>query len=196
MLFSDDLTIYLLPSTDKRSSNRTTVSGSRATQVKNEDGDDEPGPSRSRPSKSSRGPAIKREDGRHISSEDEDDEDGVEKRNIDEMIVISSDDDQAGPSTRVGKSHGLLPVRIGRREHQDRVIGINTEASSAASAKILQQAEASGKAIKVEGDAKVPRKGKGKAKDVEITGVRRPYKGMWQDADDNGVQVKSEPLSD
>jgi DNA-directed RNA polymerase III subunit RPC4 len=166
--------------------------------VKNEDGEDEPGPSKPRLSKSSGGPTIKREDGGHNSSEDEDDEDQVERRNIDEMIVISSDDEQTGASNRVPKSHGLLPVRIGRREHQDRVIGINTEASSAASAKILQQAEASGKAIKVEADAVVPRKskGKGKAKDVEITGERRPYKGMWQDADDSAMQVKSEPLSD
>jgi DNA-directed RNA polymerase III subunit RPC4 len=90
----------------------------------------------------------------------------------------------------------LLPVRIGRKEHVERTVAINTDASSEAAAKILQQAEATGGEIKVEDGELVPKKGKGKAKDLEITGVRRPYKGMWQEEEDTGVAVKSEPLSD
>jgi DNA-directed RNA polymerase III subunit RPC4 len=90
----------------------------------------------------------------------------------------------------------LLPVRIGRREHVERAVAINTEASSEAAAKILQQAEATGGEIKAEPVDLVTRKGKGKAKDLEITGVRRPYKGMWQEDDESDVPVKAEPLSD
>lgn len=45
-------------------------------------------------------------------------------------------------------------------------------------------------------DEKATRKGKGKVKDVEITGVRKPYKGMWQDGDDEEVRIKEESVSD
>ena len=146
------------------------------------------------------GPSVKKEDGGYVSSEDDADGD-LPRQDID-FIEISSGEDESGPSERKAKgqrSHGtpgLLPVRIGRREHPERVIGINTDASSEAAAKILQEAEATGTEIKVEDGATAPRKGKGKAKDVEITGVRKPYKGMWSEPEETQVQVKPEPLSD
>lgn len=133
-----------------------------------------------------------------ISSGEEDGED-VPRQDID-TIEISSDEDEAGGSRqRSSRSQGassLLPVRIGRKEHVDRVVGINTEASSEAAAKILEQAEATGGEIKADAADIAPRKGKGKGKDLEITGERRPFKGMWQDEDDEDVQVKPEPVSE
>ncbi|KAF2746003.1 hypothetical protein M011DRAFT_95542 [Sporormia fimetaria CBS 119925] len=91
----------------------------------------------------------------------------------------------------------LLPVRIGRREHIERVVGINTDASSEEAAKILEQAEATGGEIKAESSTAAPRTGssKSKSKDVEVTGERRPFKGMWQDSSDSDL-VKTEPISD
>lgn len=99
-----------------------------------------------------------------------------------------------GPSEH--RERAQLPVRIGRKEHRERVVGINTEASTEASAKILQQAEASGSAPTADAVESTTRKGKSKVKDVEITGVRKPYKGVWQDSDESDVKVKAEPISD
>ncbi|KAF2705832.1 hypothetical protein K504DRAFT_413746 [Pleomassaria siparia CBS 279.74] len=72
-----------------------------------------------------------------------------------------------------------LPVRIGRKEHHDRVVGINTEASAETPVKI-QPTEATNMASTTEASEGILRKGKGKAKDFEIT----------------GVQIKPEPVSD
>lgn len=136
------------------------------------------------------------------SGDDDDDEDAEFPRKDIDLIEISSDEEIPDPSAskeRAQRVHGpsmLLPVRIGRREHLERVVGINTEASSEASAQILQQAEASGSEVKVETDEGATRKGKKKVKDLEITGVRKPYKGMWQDGDESHVPIKAEPLSD
>jgi DNA-directed RNA polymerase III subunit RPC4 len=158
-------------------------------------------------SRGTSGTAVKREDGGYISSSDEDDDDdeeaGIARKNIDQIEISSDEEEDAqGPSNRTERSqrsHGasaLLPVRILRKEHTQRAIGINTDASSEAAAKILQQAEALGTEVKIEIDDKATRKGKGKVKDVEITGVRKPYKGMWQDGDDEDVQIKEEAISD
>lgn len=183
---------------ERRTENRVPSSGSRATRVKREDHDDDDGEGRAR---RPRGTAIKREEGGTVPSDDDDDEIGYPRKDID-FIEISSDEEEEGSSERkerAQRSHTpsmLMPVRIGRREHTDRVVGINTEASSEAAAKILQQAEATGSEIKEEGLMTVPRKSKGKTKDVEITGVRKPFKGMWQDEDEPQVQVKLEPATD
>lgn len=156
--------------------------------IKREDHDDEGGYS------TSSGPA-KQGDGGYASS-DADDISGVPRKDID-TIEISSDENDAAP-TRGRIPSMLPPVRVGRREHVDRVIGINTDASSETAARLLQQADAAGTEIKAEwDDIELPKgKGKGKAKDVEITGVREPYKGMWQEIDEPQHNIKSEPMSD
>ncbi|KAF1957923.1 hypothetical protein CC80DRAFT_534425 [Byssothecium circinans] len=160
-------------------------SGSRATRVKDEN-DSYAGPSRSG------GSSIKKEygggeDGGYVSSDDEQDA-SFPRKDID-LIEISSDEDEA---TSLVRLRTQLPVRICRKEHKERAVGINTDASTETSAKLLQEAEASGNSP----SAGASNKGKGKAKDVEFIGERRPFKGVWQDPEDIETTVKSEPVSD
>ncbi|KAF1968195.1 hypothetical protein BU23DRAFT_558734 [Bimuria novae-zelandiae CBS 107.79] len=145
-------------------------SGSREIRVKNEDGD--------------AGPSVKKERGGHMSSDDEDQDAEFPRKNID-FIELSSDENEPEPAPRV-QAH--LPIRIGRKPHKTKEFGINTDASIDAS---MPPADAtSGSA------AETSHKGKGKAKDLEITGERKSYVGMWQDSDSGGdANVKAEPIS-
>ncbi|KAL6151698.1 hypothetical protein ACJQWK_10405 [Exserohilum turcicum] len=170
-------------------------SGSRAERIKNEDGG-YGGASRSGGGGGGGGSSIRREDGGSVSSDDEDDV-NLPRKDID-LIEISSDEDEGkgkGPSTQRA-SQTALPVRIGRKEHQERTFGINTEASSEASAKILEQAESSGQPLAAAASDQTARKAKAKSKDVEITGSRKQFKGVWHDSEDSDVAVKTEPTSD
>ncbi|EUC46263.1 hypothetical protein COCMIDRAFT_93342 [Bipolaris oryzae ATCC 44560] len=171
-------------------------SGSRAERIKNEDGGFA-GSSRSGSGGGGGGSSyMKREDGGLISSDDEDDID-LPRKDID-LIEISSDEDEAKdksvPTQRPART--ALPVRIGRKEHQERTFGINTEASSEASAKILEQAESSGQSLATAATDQAGRRSKAKSKDVEITGSRKQFKGVWNDPEDSDVGVKTEPTSD
>ncbi|KAI8932124.1 hypothetical protein NX059_011008 [Plenodomus lindquistii] len=181
-------------------------SGSRAVRVKNE-GDSYGGASGSGSGSRSGGgggggggsggaPSVKREDGGYVSSEEDEDAE-FPRRDID-LIEISSDESEeknmAAPARRGTRT--TLPVRIGRKEHQERTVGINTDASSETAAKILEKAEATGEISAKAIPDSASRKGKGKAKDVEITGERKPFRGVWQDSDDSEVAVKTETISD
>lgn len=180
---------------DRKANNRNfsgfgSGSGSRAERVKNEDGNHGGSSGYRSTGGGGGGPSIKREDGGYVSSEDEEETD-FPRRDID-LIEISSDENDT-PAERPGRS--TLPVRIGRKEHQERAFGINTDASTEASAKTLEDAEdADGKTPTANASGRTSGKGKGKAKDIEITGSRKPFKGVWQDPDD--TIVKSEPVSD
>ncbi|KAF2676027.1 hypothetical protein K458DRAFT_238977, partial [Lentithecium fluviatile CBS 122367] len=160
-------------------------SGSRATQIKSESAHGSSSTHRSS------GVSIKREDGGYISSEDENDEDAEFPRQDIDYIDISPDEDEATPRDTMA-----LPVRIRRNEHKERVVGINTEASTEASAKALQKAEETRSAPTADALKRTSNKGKGKTKDFEITGERKPYKGVWQDSDESDVKVKTEPTSE
>jgi DNA-directed RNA polymerase III subunit RPC4 len=132
-----------------------------------------------------------------ISSDDEEEDDvNVPRRDID-LIEVSSDEDENKlknvPTPRARAA--ALPVRIGRREHQERTFGINTEASSETSAKLLEQAESTGQSVQAVSE-QTNRKGKSKSRDVEITGSRKQFKGVWHDSEDSDVAVKTEPTSD
>lgn len=173
-------------------------SGSRAIRIKN-DGDYQGGSGGSGGSGGRSGgggaPSIKREDGGYVSSEEEDDAE-FPRRDID-LIEISSDENEAkdtAPSQRSSKTS--LPVRIGRKEHQERTFALNTDASSEPAAKILEAADTTGQALPKAGSGQTTRKGKGKSKDVMITGERKPFRGVWQDVDDSDVPVKLETVSD
>ncbi|RAR03582.1 recombination hotspot-binding protein [Stemphylium lycopersici] len=174
-------------------------SGSRAERVKTEDGGyGSSGRSGGGGGGSGGGvgSSIKREDGGLESSDDEDDV-NVPRKDID-LIEISSDEDEnksaSAPTQRASRT--ALPVRIGRREHQERTFGINTEASSETSAKILEQAESGGQSLQTAASDQVARKPKAKSKDVEVTGSRKQFKGVWHDSEDSDVAVKTEPTSD
>jgi DNA-directed RNA polymerase III subunit RPC4 len=83
-----------------------------------------------------------------------------------------------------------LPVRIGRKEHQEKSFGINTDASTETSAKILEQAEASGQAPTAAVLKQVSNKGKGKAKEGDGTSSKKPFKGVWHDSDESMVKTE------
>ncbi|KAF2873759.1 RNA polymerase III RPC4-domain-containing protein [Massariosphaeria phaeospora] len=157
-----------------------TGSSSSQVRIKREDG-----PNTGVVHKSTGGTSVKREDGGYVSSEDEETEE-FPRKDID-TIEVSSDEEE--------RDRARLPVRIGRKEHHERTIGINTEASSDTAAKILQQAEASGKAPTAELLEGTSRKGKAKAKDVQSTDAQKPYKGVWQDDDESMAKIKAEPDS-
>lgn len=193
----------IVPTDKKRNAGRGlsgfgSGSGSRAVRVKNE-GDGHGGGSGSYSGGGGGGgrTSIKREDGEYVSSEEEDDGE-FPRRDID-LIEISSDEneekDVAAPSRRGPRT--TLPVRIGRKEHQERTVALNTDASSETAAKILEKTEAPGEmAARTTSGPASHNKGKGKAKDVEITGAKTPFRGVWQDEDDTGFPVKVETLSD
>ncbi|KAF2111542.1 RNA polymerase III RPC4-domain-containing protein [Lophiotrema nucula] len=191
---------------DRKSTPRGTFSGSRASRVKHEDGDDEAGPSRRSGGGGggSGGRGVKREEVGHVSSSDDDDDSAAisyPRQNVDDLHVIMLSDneggDQSGPREKsLGRMAGsLVPVRIARKEHSDRVVGLNKDASATTGQK-QQAGDASAADVKVEGGEPATRKAKGKAKDVEITGVRKPYRGMWQEDTEAEVPVKQEQVSD
>lgn len=177
-------------------------SGSRAVRVKNEG--DESGPSGSGGYSGGRGgggagagasgSSIKREDGGVVeSSEDEEDQE-FPRRDID-LIEISDDEDGADTNERPSRS--ALPIRITRKEHQEKTLALNTEASAETAPKdTAERTGTSGRKAAGDRSGQSSRKGKGKASDVEITGERKPFKGVWQDTDDSDVQVKTEHTSD
>lgn len=144
--------------------------------VKNEDGE--------------AGPSVKRErgdGGGYISSDDDDQDPEFPRKNID-FIELSSDENEPEPAP---KTHGHLPIRIGRKPHKTKEFGINTDASTDVSVGAAQSAEATHAST-----AGASHKGKGKAKEVEITGESKIYKGVWQDSDSGGdTGVKAEPIS-
>ncbi|KAH7384334.1 RNA polymerase III RPC4-domain-containing protein [Phaeosphaeria sp. MPI-PUGE-AT-0046c] len=182
---------------DRKANHRTTSgfgagSGSRATRIKNEDGGE--GSSGYRGSGSGGGgrSSGRREGGGMESSEDEEDAE-FPRKDID-LIEISSDENEAAPIARPLRS--ALPVRIGRKEHQERSFGINTDASTETSAKILEQAEAAGKAPSAAALKQVSGKGKGKMKESDITSSKKPFKGVWQDSDELTSPVKTEENSE
>jgi len=189
----------IVPTDKKRNANRGpsafgSGSGSRAVRVKNE-GEGYGGGSGSY-SGGGR-PSLKREDGDDVSSEEDDDAE-FPRRDID-LIEVSSDENEdkdAVAQSRRG-ARTTLPVRIGRKEHQERTVALNTDASSETAAKLVEKAEATGEtaAKSLSGPASL-NKGKGKAKDVEITGATKPFRGVWQDEDDAGLTVKVEAISD
>ncbi|KAH5307803.1 hypothetical protein HBI31_222750 [Parastagonospora nodorum] len=169
-------------------------SGSRATRIKDE-GDGGEGSSGYRGSGSGGGgggSSAKRENGGVESSEDEEDA-AVPRRDID-YIEISSGEDDAAPKPRPLRSS--LPVRIGRKEHQERTFGINTDASSEQSAKILEQAEAKGEPPTAAALKQTANKGKGKAKEDDVATAKKPFKGVWQDSDETNSPVKTEDNSE
>ncbi|PZD00149.1 RNA-pol-Rpc4 domain containing protein [Pyrenophora tritici-repentis] len=121
-------------------------SGSRAERVKNEDGSY--GGSGHQSTRGGGGSSTKREDGGLVSSEEEEEDTEVHqpRMNIDELKISS--DDFAGKAPEP-TSMAQLPVRAGRKEHQERKPGYNTEASTA---KVLEQAE--GKTPKLKSESK------------------------------------------
>ncbi|KAL5115551.1 hypothetical protein ACEQ8H_006527 [Pleosporales sp. CAS-2024a] len=165
-------------------------SGSRATRIKDE-GDAGEGSSGYRASGGGGSASSARRGGAEIESSSDEEDAAFPRKDID-LIEISSDEGEVAPVSRPLRS--TLPVRIGRKEHQERTFGINTDASSEQSAKILEQAESKGQPLTA---ALLQQStGKGKGKETEMAASKKPFKGVWQDSDETASPVKTEENSE
>ncbi|KAF2138813.1 uncharacterized protein K452DRAFT_290462 [Aplosporella prunicola CBS 121167] len=130
------------------------------------------------------------EDGGYISSDPEEATLGPRK-DVDTINLISDDEEEieeAGPSTKRRERYNaadLAPVRIQRKEHENRAVGITGEGPGATK-------------IKTEEDISSPRKGKGKAKDVEVIASKDTWKGAWGWGEDSDgtIRIKDEPTDE
>ncbi|KAL9607610.1 MAG: hypothetical protein Q9167_007488 [Letrouitia subvulpina] len=162
---------------------------------------------------------VKKEDKKpaHVSSSDEEPFEvqppgrrvNVEHINLvsDEDSAEETKDDGKGKekekSTKLPATSFMRPIRINRREHVERMIGVNTDASSVTSAELQRRAKARGDA---EGSVFLPtnaelkdskgQKGKSREKDQDVEFLRHEIRepGIYPDEDQNaGAQVKQEP---
>ncbi|RMZ71235.1 rna polymerase iii rpc4 [Pyrenophora seminiperda CCB06] len=102
------------------------------------------------------------EDGGTISS-DEEEENPLPRKDIDQLD-ISTDDFGGEAPQRVGM--GQLPVRAARKEHQERRVGYNTDASTGTLAKIPEPAESTGQRLEANTSEHTTPKLKREPKDV------------------------------
>ena len=133
------------------------------------------------------GPNIKAEDGGYISSDDDEEEEnkGMGKRNVDELEVVDL----------TGMAGGIAPVRVQRVEHKERTIGLNADG-------IDTKEGSATKAQSRDGPTTQPadkKKGKQKAKDVEVTGEQHKYRGTYSESSSeqgDEPQIKAEPTDE
>ncbi|KAI9754901.1 MAG: hypothetical protein M4579_004501 [Chaenotheca gracillima] len=139
--------------------------------------------------------AIKVEGDDKVSSEDEDRDGEGPRMNIERINLISDDEDE-GPSTRPRWT--LKPVRLDRKEHVERSVGVNTEATSSTSAKLRQKAKQKGDndSLFIPQDVDledITRRDLSRNKDVEFLRKERRWKGAYDDEPGKDpVRVKSE----
>lgn len=137
------------------------------------------------------------EDGGYISSDPDEAIHGPRK-DVNNFIDLVSSDEEGGDEPRSQRTTpGLMPIRIKRKEHQDRVMGINTDASSATAAELNKQKDRAGGITSVDAAAtSAVKKGKAKARDVEFTGTKKLWRGAWSDPSDRltDVRIKEEPM--
>lgn len=153
----------------------------------------------------------------YISSDEEPDMTEGPRVNIEHINLVSDGDTDTEKVTATSQDKGkevekeaeipgwtLKPIRVDRHEHVERVVGINTDASSLTSAELRRRAKQRGDA---EGSLFLPdddepeilkavkAKGKSKLKDVEFVRDERRWKGVYQDDEDKDLEaaIKTEP---
>ncbi|KAJ9637815.1 hypothetical protein H2199_007309 [Coniosporium tulheliwenetii] len=129
------------------------------------------------------------EDGGYISSDPEEAIEGP-RMDVDYINLVSSDEDEEDEE----EAH-LLEKPGSRR------VGINTDATTATSGEINARTTEGAPDTSVEAAARsAVRKGKARAKDVEIVSETRTWKGVYQDEDastaPDGVRIKDEPIDE
>ncbi len=145
----------------------------------------------------------------YISSDDEEEQMKEGPRmDIEQINLVSDDEGEETPNSDKGKGRaksigvpagGLKPIRIERKPHAERSVAVNTEASSAASAKLRQQDYGGAENGELSLSAglqqeNVKRKGKVRSKDLEFIKDERRWRGVWQTNDEGEeVIVKEEP---
>jgi len=87
----------------------------------------------------------------------------------------------------------LAPVRVNRKSHVERVVGVSTEASSINSAELRVKTEDK---EAEDGTGALSRRGKSRAKAVEYLGASRVWRGVGNDEEPDkvfGITIKKEP---
>ncbi|KAL8656874.1 MAG: hypothetical protein Q9226_002484 [Calogaya cf. arnoldii] len=163
---------------------------------------------------------VKKEQGGLADEPSDDDSFGLadegKKIDIEKINVVSEDEVSDGSDKGKGRererapkppgSSFMRPIRIDRHDHEERIVSVNTEASSLTSAELRRRAKARGQA---QGSLFLPetmglvedrtKRGKGNAKgrDIEFVRDERKWQGVYQDEDENDdTKVKEEPKDD
>ncbi|KAI9871845.1 MAG: hypothetical protein M1830_002381 [Pleopsidium flavum] len=151
-----------------------------------------------------------------ISSDDEEHQNEGPRMNIEQINLVSDEESDAEPATNKGKGRAmearssgwvLKPIRIDRKEHIERAVGVNTEASSLTSAELRKRAKARGDQgeslfLPMDEDEEVvekpKKKGKEKTRDVEFVRDERKWRGVYQDEkeEEEDAKIKKEPTED
>ncbi|KAI9816879.1 MAG: hypothetical protein M1827_001524 [Pycnora praestabilis] len=156
------------------------------------------------------GPAVKSEyeDPMYISSDEDEITTEGPRMDIEQINLVSDEEDEEDPIMSKGKGRakasgalmgGLKPIRIDRREHVERSMGVNTEASSTVSSDLRSKGKLEnnvGGLFIPSDEPEIPRrKGKERRKDVEFVKNERKWQGVYQDEDeDEKVKIKDEPI--
>ena len=130
----------------------------------------------------------------YMSSDDDDDDDDLEgpRVDIEQINLVNSDEEEEGEDgkTRDGTKWGLKPVRLDRREHRERGVGVSTEATDTGAVKGRRRSSATkddGLPVSSE-PVKAERGGKGRErpKDVQFLRDERRWRGVYQDDEEEG----------
>ena len=195
--------MILTRNADRKANNRTpstfgSGSGSRATRIKNEGAGDYAGPSyrssgggggggggsggTSGGGGGGFGGTYVKRDNDESESEDEDVENAEFPRKDIDYIEISSDEREAPPADRPQRA--TLPVRIGRKDH-NKPKEKNKEPDGDGTPAHAGKSEVTDEKPTMEGLKQPSGKTKGKAKEVVSTLAKKPFKGVWQDPEDD-----------
>ena len=134
------------------------------------------------------GSNIKTEDGGYISSDDEEEDEGkgMHKQNVDELTMID---------LTLQDTMSVAPVRVQRVEHKERTLGLNADGMATKDGSVAK-AQARDGSVTIPDDKK---KGKQRAKDVEVLGEQHKYKGTYSESSSeqgDEPQIKEEPTDD
>ena len=131
-------------------------------------------------------------------SSDQDDEEEGPKQDIDYINLVSSSDEEqpaandrpSAPRSRM-KSPTLAPIRIQRREHVSQEATVKLESGE-------RSRPGQDTSRKNKSQVSTGRKGKTRAKDVEVVKSESTWKGVYVDDGDDGhqVRIKSEVQDD
>lgn len=132
-------------------------------------------------------------EGGYVSSDsEEDDEKGVRRRNVDEMVVIDLTADEDGLQD---ESLGMQPVRLRRDAHKERTLGLNADNVDAGAALGNHEVGEAGAGTKSISER---RKGKQRARDVEFVSESHHFNATTYSSSESETDqpIKSEPIED
>ena len=122
-------------------------------------------------------------DGGYISSDSEEDENGVQRVNVEDFGIVdrAQDDDNYD---------AYAPVRVMRVQHKKRTFGINAEGAKNQDGAIAIDANDVPSTV----DDRERQKNKQKATaDFEITSEKKVFQAAWSDSEDDSVKTKIKP---